>query len=50
MTAIAAIILKCHGLSLNIMSPIIDPNITDVSLKDDTIPKGVYTLTEIIIS
>ena len=38
-------IRKWNGLSLKIISPINEPNITDVSLKDETIPKWVVILT-----
>ena len=45
MTAIAATILKCHGFSLNIIKPINDANMTDVSLKEETKPNGEVTFT-----
>ncbi len=44
-TIIAEKILKCHGRSLKTINPIREPNITDVSLNDETIPRGVVILT-----
>ena len=44
-TDIAATILKCHGFSLNIIKPINDANITDVSIKEETKPNGEVTFT-----